>query len=296
MRDPQPVTRISQPVTSSPKLEFNIMNRLGKAIKLFVCLLLLGYGPAVSGAVKDTVPNIEARWHQYLSRDTAAFPTISYPYDHCFRSAAQQYDLPLSLLLAMARGESDFNPRAKSNRNCHGLMQIQWPETARHLGIYRLKALYEPCTNIRAGAEYLRQLLDRYNGNLHLALAAYNYGPGRIKKGAGADHIPRGAIWYSGYIYHHLKYILQGAATGSDASGRPEKYNRQQRLALVTFNQPYRANAYLQYLQKRAPSLNLDWYRIGLGRYQVVMLYSDKQTLETGKKKLGTLGVILNSR
>jgi hypothetical protein len=273
------------------------MNRLDKAIKIFVCLFLLGYGQAVSSAVKDTVPNIEALWHQYFSNDTAKFPSISYPYDHCFRSAAQKYDIPLSLLLAVARGESNFNPRAKSNRNCHGLMQIQWPATAKHLGIYRLQALYDPCTNIRAGAEYLRELLDRYNDNLHLALAAYNYGPGRIKPGAGADHIPHGAKWYSGYIYHHLKYILQGAtAAASDTAVKPEKYNRQQRLTLVTFNQPYRANAYLQHLQKRAPSLNLDWYRIGLGRYQVVMLYSDNQTLESGKKKLKRLGVIVNAR
>ena len=273
------------------------MNHIGMFAKLLICILFLGYGQSVSSAVKDTVPDIEALWHRYLNNDTAKFPAISYPYEHCFRSAAQKYGLPLSLLLAVARGESNFNPRAKSNRNCHGLMQIQWPETAGHLGIYRLKALYEPCTNIRAGAGYLRELMDRYDDNLHLALAAYNYGPGRISNGAGADQIPRGAKWYSGYIYHHLKYILQGAAAaGGDASGRPEKYIRQQRLALVTFNQPYRANAYLRYLQKRAPSLNLDWYRIGLGRYQVVMLYSDKQTLEAGRKKLQSLGVIVSAR
>ncbi len=268
------------------------MNHLNSFTKLIICLFLLGYGQPVSSAVKNSVPNIDALWHQYLKNDTAKFPAISYPYDHCFRSVAQKYDLPLSLLLAVARGESNFNPRAKSDRNCHGLMQIQWPKTAKHLNIYRLNALYEPCTNIRAGARYLRELLDRYSGNLHLALAAYNYGPGRIKNGVGADHIPRGAKWYSGYIYHHLKYILQGAT----AAGKPKKYNRQQRLALVTFNQPYRANAYLQHLQKRAPSLNLDWYRIGLGRYQVVMLYSDSQTLESGRKKLKSLGVIVNGR
>jgi hypothetical protein len=86
---------------------------------------------------------------------------------------------------------------------------------------------------------------------------------------------------------------LHGAtAAGTDASGRPKKYSHQKRLALITFNQPYRAKAYFQYLQKRAPSLNLDWYRIRPGRYQVVMLYSDNQSLETGRKKLRSLGVI----
>ena len=273
------------------------MNPINILTILTICLVLGGYGQPVSGAVKKIVPNIEKLWDQYHKNDAANLPAISYPYDHCFRSAAQKYDLPLSLLLAVARGESNFNPRAKSDRNCHGLMQIQWPGTAKHLGIYRLNALYEPCTNIRAGARYLRELLDRYNNNLHLALAAYNYGPGRIKNQAGVGHIPRGAKWYSGYIYHHLKYILQGATTAAtDPSGKPGRYKRHKRLAIITFNQPYRANAYFRHLQKRAPSLTLDWYRLGLGRYQVVMLYSDDKALESGRKKLKTLGVIVYSR
>ena len=257
---------------------------------------MIGYGQPVSSAVKVTVPNVHSLWRQYLATDAAKIPPVKYPYDHCFRSAAQKYDLPLTLLLAVARGESNFNPRAKSDRNCHGLMQIQWPGTARHLGIYRLQALYDPCINIRAGAAYLRELLDRYHDDLHLALAAYNYGPGRIRIGAGPGQIPPGAKWYSSYIYHHLKNIIQDApAAGNHASGQPKTYNRQGRLALITFNQPYRAMAYYQHLQQRAPSLNLDWYRIGMGRFRVVMLYSDLKTLEMGRKKLKTLGVIANS-
>ncbi|MBT8363828.1 MAG: lytic transglycosylase domain-containing protein [Deltaproteobacteria bacterium] len=274
------------------------MNHLNNPIKLIICLFLIGYGQPVSSAVKETVPNIEALWRHYAVNEAGKLPTRNFPYEHCFRSAAQKYDLPMSLLLAVARGESNFNPRAKSDRNCHGLMQIQWPGTARHLGIYRLNALYEPCTNIRAGARYLRELLDRYNENLHLALAAYNYGPNRIDRGADAGRIPRGAIWYSGYIYHHLQNIMQTAhiTAGSNVSDKTKVYQRQKRLALITFNQPYRANAYFQHLKKRAPSLNLDWYRIGLGRYQVVMLYSDIKTLETGRKKLKNLGVIVKAR
>ena len=273
------------------------MNRLNQTTTIILCIVLLGYGQPVYSAVKTIIPNIETLWHQYHKNDAANLPAISYPYDHCFRSAAQKYDLPLSLLLAVARGESNFNPLAKSDRNCHGLMQIQWPGTAKHLGVYRLNALYEPCTNIRAGARYLRELLDRYNNNLHLALAAYNYGPGRIKKRADGGNIPRGAKWYSGYIYHHLKYIMQGPpAVGTKTSGKPGRYSRTKRLALVTFNQPYRANAYFQHLQKRAPSLNLDWYRIGLGRYQVVMLYSDDKALESGRNKLKNLGVYVYAR
>lgn len=270
------------------------MNCYRILIKFALCIALLAYGQVVSGAVKKIIPDIEALWQQYDRRDAGTLPTVSYPYGRCFRSAARKYALPLSLLLAVARGESNFNHRARSNRNCHGIMQIQWPATAKHLGIFRLNALYEPCTNIRAGAKYLRELLDRYHGNLHLALAAYNYGPSRIKKRAAANRIPRGAKWYSGYIYHHMKYILRPTAPSDiTVSNTPGASEPKKRLALITFNQPYRANAYFQHLQKKAPSLDLDWYRIGLGRYQVVMLYADRQSLENGRKKLRRLGVIV---
>jgi hypothetical protein len=274
------------------------MRHIKHIINIATCLLLLGFGGPVSGAIKKTVPNVEALWHHYLAGDARKSPTISFPYEHCFASAAQKFDLPLSLLLAVARGESNFNPQAKSDRNCHGLMQIQWPGTAKHLGINRLEALYEPCTNIRAGARYLRELLDRYDQNLHLALAAYNYGPTRISKTNAAGSIPQGAQWYSGYIYHHLKTIMQGAtaAGGLSNSGDRNAFSRQKQLAIITFNRPYRANAFYRHVQKQAPSLQLDWYRIGMGRYQVVMLYSDQQTLVNGKKKLKNLGITVKGQ
>ena len=72
-------------------------------------------------------------------------------------------------------------------------MQILWPATAQELGIKRKSDLFNPCTNIRAGARYLKYLMDRYKGDYHLALAAYNYGPHRIKQGAAPFEIPKGA-------------------------------------------------------------------------------------------------------
>jgi len=262
--------------------------------KLIFCLVLLGYDQPAASAFKEAEPNFEARWHHFLADDARQSPVVDFPYAPCFKSAAQKYDLPVSLVLAVARGESGFDPGARSDRNCHGLMQIQWPGTAHHLGIFRLAALYEPCTNIRAGAKYLRELLDRYEQNLHLALAAYNYGPNRIQQNADPRRIPQGAQWYSGYIYHHLKYITQGgkAASNSSIPGQRPVSGRERRLAIITFNRPYRAEAYYRHLQKKAPALNLDWYRIGLGRFQVVMLYADKTALEDGRRKLNRLGVI----
>ena len=267
-------------------------------MKLIICLVLLGYCQQVASAVQETAPNMETLWHRFLADDALKTPVIRFPYDHCFNSAARNFDLPLSLLVAVARGESGFDPSARSDRNCHGLMQIQWPGTAKHLGIHRLAALYEPCTNIRAGARYLRELMNRYDQNLHLALAAYNYGPSRIRQNSKPRGIPQGAQWYSGYIYHHLEYVTQGgsAAFDSDRPGGATSYGREKRFAIITFSQPYRANAFYQHLRKQAPSLNLDWYRIGLGRFQVVMLYTDTKSLEAGRRKLRNIGVFVTGR
>ncbi len=262
-------------------------------IRLIICLLSIGYGQPGFSSINTNQPDVEVLWDRYLSDDARKSPAIQYPFERCFKLASVRYSLPLSLLLAVSRGESNFNPRAKSDRNCHGLMQILWPQTANHLGIHQLEALYDPCTNILAGARYLRELMDRYHGNLYLTLAAYNYGPSRIGKNSVSGSIPRGAQWYSGYIYHHLKHILRGATVSDAASGTGERprYIPKQRLEIIYFTKPYRAAGFYQYLKDRAPGLNLDWDRRGLGRYQVVMLYTDEETLKNGKQKLSDLGI-----
>ena len=276
----------------------SIMNLFYYLTKLMFCLFLIGYWQPVFGLVKGNAPNIAKLWESYLANDAWKSPIIKFPFERCFQSAAQTNDLPLSLLLAVARGESNFNPRARSNRNCHGLMQIRWPETANHLGIDRLAALYDPCTNIRAGARYLRELLDRYDGNLHRALAAYNYGPNRIPKQSNSANIPEGARWYSAYIYHHVKKIMHGAAITAGIAPLREApvYMPTRRVAIITFSKPWRAAGFYQHLQTRAPGLKLDWYRIGTNRYQVLMLCSDHRALEHGKKVLRKLGLKIKAR
>jgi hypothetical protein len=267
------------------------MNHFICPAKLMIFMLLLGYVQPGFSAAKHIEPDVEALWKQYLADDARKFPAIQYPFDDCFKIAADKYNLPLTLLLAVSRGESNFNPRAKSDRNCHGLMQIFWPQTANHLGIQQLDALYDPCTNILAGARYLRELLDRYSGNLHLAVAAYNYGPNRIRKDSTAGSIPKGAQWYSSYIYHHLKQILRGPTVPASGRNGQLRYNPNQQLEIITFTKPYRAAGFYRYLKTRAPGLNLDWYRMGLGRYQVVMRYDDKRALRKGIRKLRDLGI-----
>lgn len=110
-------------------------------------------------------------------------------------SAAYDYELEPQLLNAMIWVESRFVERATSPAGAQGLMQLMPPtakELAQKLGRPRASS-YDPEFNITAGALYIRKMLDRYDGSLELALAAYNAGPGNVDKWTkhGADLPPR---------------------------------------------------------------------------------------------------------
>ena len=235
-------------------------------------------------------PDLDAAWQDYSTNRTSLQPAYTFPHATCFRVAALEYGLPESLLLAVARGESDFEATARSRANAHGVMQILWPDTARHLGIRRLSDLYDPCTNIDAGARYLTELLGRYDGNLHLALAAYNYGPGRIARdGRG---IPSGAEWYSGYIYRHLNYVI---GSGANRNTMPDTlYSDIGQSTLLTFGEPYRAEAFIERLEEQSPELNLDWFRRGTGEFEVVLTYADRKEFDDSARQLLLAGFRLD--
>ncbi len=102
-------------------------------------------------------------------------------YDEYFALAAATYQVPEALLKAMAKVESDFNPNAVSGAGAVGIMQLM-PATARNLGV---TDPYDPKQNIMGGAKYIQEMLrtfSAYPNGLDLALAAYNAGPGAVKR------------------------------------------------------------------------------------------------------------------
>jgi hypothetical protein len=100
------------------------------------------------------------------------------PYGEIIASVSQLHGVDPMLVRALIQVESGYRPKARSRKGAMGLMQLM-PSTARE---YKVRNPFEPKANIEAGIKHLKSLIDKFDGALDLSLAAYNAGPGAVKK------------------------------------------------------------------------------------------------------------------
>lgn len=122
----------------------------------------------------------------FPANPVAASQPLGVPFGDLIRSAAQKHGLDENLIAHVIAAESNFNAKAVSHKQAQGLMQLL-PKTAARFAVANV---FDPAQNIDAGARYLKELMQKYSGNLSLALAAYNAGPEMVERYGGIPPFP----------------------------------------------------------------------------------------------------------
>ena len=161
-----------------------------------------------------------AEVHQYLAGNAEVSapasdrkPFTPQEIDAAINQAALRHNVDPSLVRAVIKVESNFNPNAVSRKGAMGLMQLM-PQTARQLNVTNP---FDPEQNVDAGVRHLKQLMESYGGDVRLTLAAYNAGSGAVARSAGVPHFPETI----NYVNRISELYARGTPVGARLSGGP---------------------------------------------------------------------------
>ena len=158
----------------------------------------------------------EKQWALIDSRCVETAPVIpdrlgpkkKIPYQGIIVQAAWRYQVDPYLIRAIIFAESGYNPRAKSKKGARGLMQLM-PSTAKSLGV---QDIFDPVQNIDGGVRYFRTLLDRFDGDVQLALAAYNAGSRHVRNYEGIPPFKATRYYIKKVLRFQKKFKLETAS------------------------------------------------------------------------------------
>lgn len=242
---------------------------------VFCLLLAVLTKPAIAAVSPDS--EIQRDMNRIFSEK---IKVTGFPYEELIKESADRYGLPFPYVLAVARGESFFDPGAKSTKGAVGIMQVM-PETAK--GEYGIpeEALLDPAVNIDAGTHYLSDLYDRFK-DPYLTLAAYACGPDNVD--VENFLVDKECNEYVKYIHTHLTTIL------AQAEGKiPPTEGKLQKLVITHFDNYLNAKGFLDFINPRLGNFKLDVFRTEVQmkdhlrlQYQIIAAHGE----ETSKQDI----------
>ena len=161
------------------------------------------------GTLHFTNVPADTRYKEMPGYDTIRKAAVRGRYGHIINTAAKRYSLDPELIRAIIKVESSFNPYAVSGKGAMGLMQLM-PGTAKDMEV---AAPFVAQENILGGSRYLRKMLDLFNGDLRLSLAAYNAGPNRVLKNRSIPKIPETQQYVKKVMREYGRYKANALAS-----------------------------------------------------------------------------------
>jgi soluble lytic murein transglycosylase len=150
----------------------------------------------------------DRRYKLYIQNSKNSSQTVTryiQDFDGIIKQAAERFGIEASLIKAVIKAESDFNHRAVSCKGAQGLMQLM-PDTA---DAFNVEDPFDPVSNIYGGTRYLRHLLERFNLDLGMALAAYNAGPEKVEEYRGIPPFSETMNFVKKVITYYQQYLTE---------------------------------------------------------------------------------------